>query len=91
MYGYQIIDELKKQSNNIFELKAGTLYPLLHLLEQNLYLESREAASDSGRTRKYYHITYAGRNHLQSRLKEWEVYSTTVNSIMSGGASFVRV
>ena len=30
MYGYEMIDTLKKRSENVFELKAGTLYPLLH-------------------------------------------------------------
>ena len=34
MYGYQIIRELEKRSNHIFSLKEGTLYPLLHSLEQ---------------------------------------------------------
>ena len=33
MYGYEMIDTLKKRSENVFELKAGTLYPLLHGLE----------------------------------------------------------
>lgn len=37
MYGYQMIEELAKQSDHTFELKAGTLYPLLHLLEQKQY------------------------------------------------------
>ena len=32
MYGYQMIEELSRRSNKTFELKAGTLYPLLHLL-----------------------------------------------------------
>ena len=35
MYGYEMIDTLKKRSENVFELKAGTLYPLLHGLEEN--------------------------------------------------------
>ena len=34
MYGYEMIDTLKKRSENVFELKAGTLYPLLHGLEE---------------------------------------------------------
>ena len=33
MYGYEMIDTLRKRSENVFELKAGTLYPLLHSLE----------------------------------------------------------
>ena len=34
MYGYEMIDTLRKRSQNVFELKAGTLYPLLHGLEE---------------------------------------------------------
>ena len=34
MYGYEMIETLRKKSNDVFELKAGTLYPLLHSLEQ---------------------------------------------------------
>lgn len=30
MYGYEMIEALRNKSNNVFELKAGTLYPLLH-------------------------------------------------------------
>ena len=34
MYGYEMIDTLQNRSQNVFELKAGTLYPLLHSMEQ---------------------------------------------------------
>ena len=37
MYGYEMIDTLRKRSENVFELKAGTLYPLLHSLEDRRY------------------------------------------------------
>jgi Fe2+ or Zn2+ uptake regulation protein len=48
MYGYQIIEELNRRSNNIFELKAGTLYPLLHSLRQKELLTSYEKTVDKG-------------------------------------------
>ena len=35
MYGYEMIDTLRQKSQNVFELKAGTLYPLLHSLEED--------------------------------------------------------
>lgn len=47
MYGYQMIEELAKQSDHTFELKAGTLYPLLHLLEQ----EQSQSRRDCSRQR----------------------------------------
>lgn len=49
MYGYEMIEALRSKSNNVFELKAGTLYPLLHSLESKGYVRSYEDAS-SGKT-----------------------------------------
>lgn len=87
MYGYQIIEELRKKSNNVFELKAGTLYPLLHTLEQKDMLTSYEENADNARVRKYYSITKAGRKYLKERKEEWKIYTVAVNNIL-GGASF---
>lgn len=42
MYGYEMIDSLRKRSENVFERKAGTLYPLLHSLEDKNLLTSYE-------------------------------------------------
>ena len=43
MYGYEMIETLRERSENVFELKAGTLYPLLHSLEENGALEYYES------------------------------------------------
>ena len=87
MYGYQIIEELRKKSNNVFELKAGTLYPLLHTLEQKDMLTSYEENADNARVRKYYSITKAGGKYLKERKEEWKAYTAAVNDVL-GGASF---
>lgn len=84
MYGYQMIEELAKQSDHTFELKAGTLYPLLHLLEQKQYLVSYDGETVAGKTRKYYRITDEGKRFLVVRLSEWESYSAAVNKVLSG-------
>ncbi len=78
------IDELRKKSNNIFELKAGTLYPLLHTLEQKNMLTSYEENADNARVRKYYSITKAGRKYLKERKEEWKVYISAVNDVLVG-------
>ena len=85
MYGYEMIETLKERSENIFELKAGTLYPLLHGLEGKKYLESYEREA-GGKIRKYYRITRAGRNHLEEKKKEWETYTGTVGRVLGGPA-----
>ena len=40
MYGYEMIDTLREKSQNVFELRAGTLYPLLHSMEEKGFLAS---------------------------------------------------
>ena len=62
MYGYEMIEALRERSNNVFELKAGTLYPLLHSLESRGDVVSYED-NTSGKTRKYYQLTPAGKKH----------------------------
>lgn len=87
MYGYQMIEELNRKSKNVFELKAGTLYPLLHMLEQKELVTSYDKTSDSARVRKYYSITKNGRKYLQNKKAEWEAYMTAVNDVL-GGANY---
>lgn len=85
MYGYQIIEELACRSNNVFQMKAGTLYPLLHGLEKKGLLESYEEHTDSARVRKYYRLTQKGKNFLQEKTDEWKEYSSAVSKILEGG------
>ena len=82
MYGYEMIDTLRKKSNNVFELKAGTLYPLLHTLEEKGMLRSYEQ-DFAGKTRKYYSITKEGKGVLAQKTSEWKEYQTAVTSVLA--------
>ena len=84
MYGYQMIDELSKRSQNVFELKAGTLYPILHDLEQKGLVSSYSEAADGARMRKYYALTKEGGRFLDEKQAEWNTYSTAVNLVLGG-------
>ena len=85
MYGYQMIETLAKRSDNTFSLKAGTLYPLLHTLEEAGLVRSYEKNADSARVRKYYSITPDGLRKLHDKRLEWEEYTTAVNLVLKGG------
>ena len=80
MYGYQMIETLRSRSEHAFDLKAGTLYPLLHALEQ------KGEPSAAGRPRRYYHLTDAGRKRLQEKETEWNAYTRAVGKVLKGGA-----
>lgn len=83
MYGYQMIEELEKKSDHTFDLKAGTLYPLLHSLENKNLVTSYESL-ESAKKRKYYSITKNGKKLLKDKKEEWKVYTTAVNQVLGG-------
>lgn len=82
MYGYEMIDTLRQRSQNVFELKAGTLYPLLHNLEEKHFLTSYEQEV-LGKIRKYYRITKEGKKHLEQKKTEWQEYSRAVTNVLA--------
>lgn len=81
MYGYEMIENLQKRSDHVFELKAGTLYPLLHSLEEKGCLTAYEQEA-GGKMRKYYRITKEGRRVLKKRQDEWKTYAGAVTQVM---------
>ena len=88
MYGYQIIEELSKRSEDIFRLKTGTLYPLLHGLENDGIVASYDEYADNLRVRKYYQLTGKGKGLLEKKHIEWKEYTKTVARVMDGGVSY---
>lgn len=88
MYGYQMIEELRKRSDHTFDLKAGTLYPLLHGLEEKGWVNSYLEGESTARPRKYYHLTKKGREQLAEKEQDWIRYAQAVERVMKGGLCF---
>ncbi len=70
-YGYAIMQEMHELSGGEVEWKDGTLYPVLHRLEDAGLVSSRWQRGDSGRRRKYYALTAAGRKALGEEKRQW--------------------
>ncbi|MEN6462824.1 MAG: PadR family transcriptional regulator [Syntrophomonas sp.] len=85
MYGYEMIKELEKRSEGVFSLKEGTLYPILHTLEQNGLLRSYWSENQGKRQRKYYEITAQGIEYHKMRKEEWNTFSTAVERVLHLG------
>ena len=84
LYGYQMITELARRSDHTFELKEGTLYPILHGLEAEGLVTANERPAETGRVRKYYRITRKGLRALEEKKAEWQVFSEKVNAVVCG-------
>lgn len=83
LYGYQIIRTVETMSEAVFQMNEGTLYPILHSLEQEEMLTSRWTTDEeSGRRRKYYQITQKGLRELEAQKEEWKTYERAVNRVV---------
>ena len=83
MYGYQMIRKLSEKSQNVFELQEGTLYPILHSLEEKNYISSYWDETRA-KKRKYYAITNKGKKYLKEIKQEWKNFSYGVNQVVGG-------
>ncbi len=80
-HGYAILQRLKLRSAGAFDLAEGTIYPALHRLERNGLLSS-SWSTDTGRHRRVYSITRAGRSALKTRRREWTQFSRAVEAVL---------
>ena len=76
--------ELARRSDHTFELKEGTLYPILHALEAERQVTVREKEAETGRVRKYYRITKKGMKALEEKKEEWRLFTKKVNDMVCG-------
>lgn len=84
MYGYEIIKELESKSNGIFSFKEGTIYPILHSLEEKELIVSYWGEGTGKRKRKYYKINDQGKEFIQEKKEEWSVFKNAVDEVLSG-------
>lgn len=91
LYGYQIIEQLQQQSNPVFALKAGTLYPVLHSMEEQGFLQSYEKIAETGRNRKYYQITKKGHKLLLAGEPQHLAAYDTTKQLLKGGGGIATI
>lgn len=82
LYGYELIKELERCSEGVFELREGTLYPILHTLEKAKEVEAYWVEKPDIRKRKYYRITKNGRKRLEEKRSEWKKFRTAVDQVL---------
>jgi len=78
-YGYEIIKKVKQGSNNEIVWTEGMLYPVLHRLEKNSFIEAYWKTSETGRRRKYYCLKEEGILELEKQKKQWEIINSTLS------------
>jgi PadR family transcriptional regulator PadR len=83
MYGYELISTMEQQGGEQFQIKEGTLYPVLYRLENAGFITPRWETQERGVPRKYYEITPSGREQLERLLAEWQEFIAAVNRLIA--------
>ena len=82
-HGYAIIDELRRRSDEAFDLPEGTVYPALHRLQKGGYLSS-EWTEVHGRRRRTYRLTENGRGALGEQRLAWNDFTEAMSRVLKG-------
>src|SRR5256885_10281295 len=82
IHGYAISRRIQQISKDFFQVPQGSLYPALHRLEEQDWLEAQWKDTSTGREAKFYALTRKGRKQLETEVSDWERLSATVALIL---------
>jgi len=81
-HGWAISQRLKQVSGNVLQVSDGSLYPALHKLEQEGWIQAEWKTSEFGRRAKFYSLTRLGRRQLEKESEHWERLSGAITAVM---------
>ena len=80
-YGYAILKRVNELSGGNLQWTDGMLYPVLHRLERQGHIRGKWDTSESGRKRKYYHLTAQGKAQLMEQRQQWQTVDSALRNI----------
>ncbi len=82
MHGWAISERVQQISQDVLQINQGSLYPALHRLEHQGWIEAEWRTSELGRRAKYYRLTATGRRQLTVEAGEWERMSAAIDRVI---------
>jgi PadR family transcriptional regulator PadR len=82
MHGMGISRRIAQITNGTFEVKAGSLFPALHRMEEAGWLVSSWGESETNRRAKFYRLTKSGKSQLHAEAERWERISLAMASAL---------
>ncbi len=83
-YGYELIQEVKRLSEDRIKWTDGMLYPVLHRMEANGWIKSHWVELENRRKRKYYSLKKDGQQALKEKREQWTVISSVLGGLWKG-------
>jgi len=82
MHGWGISQRIQQVSRDVLQVQQGSLYPALHRLEQQGWIDSEWGASENNRRARYYSLTRTGRKQLEREEADWRRLSAAVQLVL---------
>jgi PadR family transcriptional regulator, regulatory protein PadR len=82
LHGWAVSQRLKQVSGEVLQVSDGSLYPALHNLEQQGWIQSEWKPTDNNRRAKFYSLTRLGRRHLAAETANWERLSAAISGVV---------
>ena len=80
--GWAISQRLQQISGDVLQVSDGSLYPALHKLEQEGWIEAEWRPSENNRRAKFYSLTRLGRRHLEKEAANWDRLSSAISHVL---------
>jgi PadR family transcriptional regulator, regulatory protein PadR len=82
LHGWAIAKRIEQISQDLLEMKYGTLYPALMRLEQSGWISSEWGTADNNRRARFYSRTKQGRKQLAREAKSWEEMAAFITRVL---------
>jgi transcriptional regulator len=82
LHGWAVSERIQQISLDVLQINQGSLYPALHRLEHQGWIEAEWKVSELGRRAKYYRLTASGRRQLAVEAREWDRMANAIGRVM---------
>jgi PadR family transcriptional regulator, regulatory protein PadR len=81
-YGYQLVQDLNAKAPGLLKTGEGTIYPVLHRLEERELIQSSWREGETGRQRRYYRISAKGKKALSANRRQWAALTQLMGAVL---------
>ena len=81
-HGHAIAMQIRSLSDEVLQVETGSLYPALHRIEAQGWIEATWKTSEKGKRAKYYRLTRTGRTQLVREMSKWDRWSAAMASVL---------
>ena len=83
LHGYAITQHIQQASSSLLRVEEGSLYPALHRMEQEGWLEASWGVTEKKRQARFYALTAAGRKQLEAEQAQWAQLTAGVGMVLA--------